>query len=571
MDQINMKNSNNDSRKQHNTYLIDNDKLDKTSTPDAIDQIIEDYNKYRKDDEKYIEEKTLKNYGKYGYKIKFFYYIRKYENPMKKYAEDFLSSDSNFVNERLVSASSITFLWNKNFIFAITTGSARYIIRDKYVNNFGIKVFYSRREHFSVKSQTNLPISGNVYSRNEIYLYPVNELYTRKVFELGKEVIGHCDNSEILEQLFHKITPRPSHIKVIMKDYLQVSSSLSLKELFQFLDNIQALSSDFSKLKCDDGFTEIKGPEEIKKHKDILTNKLKSEKYDDTFALLPKDTGKYLHATSHRIDLPRQEWSNNVIDLADIRKALYLSNMKPSILDVKIQYRYQESDEVESCSLYQMLNHEYVEGDRKFIIRNGIIYKIEKRYIDLIDSYIDQQINSGNLMPDISELDMEEFSGEEDEYIDECVKRHPNCIKMHKKNVQGVEIADILIVDEKKKYLYFVHVKKSAKGALMNGGMMSYLTAQIETAQLTLNNALNYHKEREDLCNIIKNDVKNINEYEDLLNWKRAFVACIIPRSKTHAISEARHIKSIISKICIYHLRSVCTQNHSDFFLHIVK
>ncbi len=464
--------------KTHNIFLMDESKLPRIDgarlpTTDAIAQIMAR-------DEKY-ELQTLKpDVNTHGFTVcLYFRGDDNYQSKFSSFCKAFVADGEEAVTFYPRSASSVLFIWNDRYIYAITTGQGFRMVEDYAVPKFGLIVASIFEEQFKVTSLDSNAMSSIVHSTKTIYSNEVDFIDIDALDTVFKEVIGRLKDKDKVHGLLNlKSDSQRNSMKITAKNYVQFSSSLSFDGLLHILQVISEY--DFENLS--DHFNLI-APILPKKHKDTIRANDEAvihAMYEAfvsgspfPFDLMNKESTKYISAEEYTIYDPdnardyisKDDFEASALIYDAFRE--FLNGVEPSegafyLFATSSKIRSQTEEYVRTDGkLMQHISGEICVNGINYYIFYGDYYRLHTSYDDRLKASLRGKLRKEFITHDIQ---TRWAHGENEDEFNLHVSQNEGYVHMHKVLMDKVEFCDLL--KQENDTITVVHVKDKFDGAM---------------------------------------------------------------------------------------------------------
>ena len=190
-------------KKAHSIYLIDKYSILKNADEMSDKEISVFIERFMGTDKEYKIQTLKDGIDLGGFKIQFYFKPERRKSKIAKFCESFIAEDQNVLNFQSASSSSIMFVWNKKYIYAITTGQGYRMVENYCVPKFGLIVTSLFDNKFKITSLDSNVMSSTVHSTKTVYSKEVEFNDANTLDMIYKEVIGRLNDSESVRNLLN--------------------------------------------------------------------------------------------------------------------------------------------------------------------------------------------------------------------------------------------------------------------------------------------------------------------------------------------------------------------------------
>lgn len=574
--------------KIHNVYLLSKDKLYEKfvkGSPLSIEDIID---KLMDSDEcNYYEEQRKKsNIYTSSFSVRLYFAVipSKY-NKLSSFCSAFIEEDQDVISFHPKNASSVLFVWNETNIFAITSGQGYHIIQPYCVPKFGMMVAAHYLEYLRITALDSNEIAGSVHSSKTIYSNEMNFIDVDSLDTIYKEVAGRLNNTELIHELLDlDDDDRKNSVKIIAKDYLQLSNSMNFDKLIHLLTMLSELNLN----SLEDRFNAIT-PLNPKRNKAVIeknNNEVIASLYHSVqtnrrmeFDLFNKNTNQFIEADRYEIVGGKNVFvsKDEIETLPFISEAFtnFLSGRQSSLnlfaefVHLSNIEAYKGDDRVCKQPLLEHLYGEITVDDANYFIVYGDYYLLTNSYCDRLNQIIETRTNSHIKQvlstPWVSsKYDEDMFNG--------AVAKNEGLVLLHRILVENIEFADLLKYENGE--ITIIHVKDGFDGE------MRALDRQVELSIKMLNDLVHNNYEnyfRSLYVNATSSDNEQSSKLKDVFKTADDFIKalktctikyCIAIRPANVDLAKNR---SNIAKHCLNALLMQCAVQDYELIINIIK
>lgn len=469
-----------------NIYKLIVDK--KISHDKYIDQIVRTYNLTIKENYKSVD---LNINSEYGYKYKLFTLVSIGEPQWVKFLNSISLKNNDDIKS--INSSYLLFIYDQNDIFVLAKGHHGHHAINKYYDpEFGINILSRlvKKDSTIIRAINERKIFGSEFSAIRNFKGEFNLTYDDNFGKIYNNILAEIEDTE-----FHRlgIIKKKQNIKSISVDggaAFAISSSFNFNELDGRIYSIQALIKDNSLIENLNYFVRI-NKFKLSEINDQLSDKLWLHIYNNTFIkkhtsfdFIYKNIDMYLNSKSLSIidqktgdclgeniesvssfsykDLINILIANNIIsndvDITEFRKIL-------SNIIIQLHLESNNSNEIFT---YETYIHEWISAEItikgvKYFKIDGIWYT----YQNTFKKYLDRQINE-SVFSQINQLNKwsktkngkNKLTYIENHYNESHKNKENQFIVCDATFIDYIEIADIIRIDDAKKTIELIHVKK---------------------------------------------------------------------------------------------------------------
>lgn len=531
-----MPTSNNEENKEHkkmiSIYKIDTSleelKVEGKTPWDLLKAKVESYSNYNPKEHK-LQTNFLKNFDRVAYKFR-----SKNTPSWIDYVNQFLAQtiDEGKQNSTLSFLLLVKPKNQDDDIFAITFGTSAYFVIQNYIDKeFGLEILSHIIEPHSknVKSAKGQNVVGITQGQMSVYrqlhvLGDVNDF--GKIFqELNVKI-----KKEALEKF--GIETEKDFKNCCAKSSFQIRTSVPITTIEKYINgcisvrDLEAYPINSTRLL------------NKKKDKDLI-RKIIAEAVKQTwkdvqrelkFDLCHKNFDDYIEAENYRIKYKKPEKDINYeTTLNDLIEQFSINeeNFKFFLEKAVITSSDPNGNQKTKGSVLEHLFLEYRDGDKKYFVLNGNVYKIENSFFDSLDKNI-LKLKNRNYF--IEPAPYPEWCDSMDETgYNNSFKDKDGYIVLHKSLYKNLELCDVLNYKEDDLYLYFV--KDGFAGTVRDLSYQIYNTAKLiensintdcellEGFYTHFNTKLREHLSKEDFIKLFKDKhIKYVFTFRDKSN-----------------------------------------------------
>ena len=277
----------------------------------------------------------------------------------------------------------------KQNLYAVTTGFARYAIQHIIEKGFGLKVLGGESRSVEISSRSVNPLEGVVHSRYETY----NQILSINNIKTSAALIGKVTGRLRLKKSGHLNALRNAEnkntVRFAAKDHIQIGVRANLRELYRLLQWIEQIEKS---RKFKDPFNDIERCTDEKPIWENIFKKFLNSKNSEDFYIFPQeDEISFLTANSYQLEHTKipHERNSIMVPPRQVRQTIKKwieeekingENFLDFIDKVKIKPKTGDgNDKDKEFTLRSCLNGYVRDKDSPtYVLRHGVLYKYNK-------------------------------------------------------------------------------------------------------------------------------------------------------------------------------------------------
>lgn len=572
---------NTDLVKKEITSINENLKIENVTANDCISYIMQSSLDY--------EKQILKLSEIDGVKLQLYYMsIPGHESALTRFSKKFVREDQDVVIDNGVIQSSLLFLTIENRIYCVPTGQGFRVIAKYIIDKFGLVALSAINTKFKVTALNSNNMSGKAHSENKVFRQELDFWDVQDIDSIIKELKGKINDKQLICNLLNLPNDtKKDKLSIVVKDSLQLSSSMDIEKLVKTIKNINEYIDDnhvnnFIDIKMLD---KDKNLAEIDSNNNVLyQNIIETLEYENPeylgYDFFNKDVETFLDYDKYILVF--NEETEEFDDSYDILQALKNLYDRLKIVDKKPEEKiefikhlriYGYDDESTCClgTLIENLSGEIDNNNKKYLMLYGSYYYVENSYFNRLKDSLTKKLSIKKF---VNNLIGWEDGKTEDEYNSKLADSL-NAALIHKCIPDNIEFADVLeFVDEDTCNIY--HVKDKFNCSLRE------LDRQIELSMKKLIDLqfgkdeyfkMLYQRSENQKSRNDKNELykkfKNEEEFLEKIKNIKKFVYRVVINIAQQA--EIINAQSNIAKYCLNHILTLTNEYNYELEICLVK
>lgn len=596
--------------KTHSISLIDNSKVQNSAgLPDTAkpttDKLAMELVKLLTHSQDYKEQTLNSKAHKNGFKAKLLYCSEIVNNELASFFAPVVKSREPILEDKYNKGSSILILWDKNNIFAITTGRGIYKIANWKNNNFGISFGSLFSDSLSVSSMGKNVLEGNVHTNSIVYASAVKVSDIQSMDAVTRELHAIIDDASVSDRIIPKSDTRRRSARVDLKSGIKFGCALNYEDLTKLLKNITDYAAK-NKIKLKELKDHINLLKRIDEHsddykkyyKDFVSNfwnRIQKNNIDAENIYIPLDAKPYLEADNYKITYNEKEYysTDEQIQDADIAQAFnsYMASVNKKktweafadFLSVAHIQAYDSSSNskkpVLEDTVINLITGDNVSGKSFYFIVEGSFYLFENNLINRVNKELSTFLKSITDGKKLLGISWGAQINNEDEFNAAVVKqtklgKGKEYYLLHKNIVEYMEFADILVFDGSK--LSIVHVKDGYDTSMRSLSRQIELSVDKYISFMRNPNTMKSYMEalyNNARCEKLKpmGQVDSAQEFKKRFPKYKDFASAIQQATEVNFVAAIHGLKnhatshSITAKYCLNEVRKFCLAKDANF------
>ncbi len=498
---------------QVNIYHIDKTLFENKSNDLIVKEIINEFNeklssKGRDQIELFDELELREDLEAGSFNVRLFFSQKSREPKWKNFIKPLIEEDSPLLSYCNHDVSFVCFIYDKNYIFAISGGQGNFLVQD-YINpRFGIEILSKLISKNSpvIKSLNDRGLTGIVLASTRFFRYDQQLAYEDNFGKLYKEIKAELNIGILSDRLGFSREDIRRNAGCIAKSNFLINKSIDFNFLLTLLQNLEKILQQENTLELNKVILLSK---RVKKNRIIIEELekmllkfiydfVKSQGETLDFDFCHEDYEKFFFAKEYKIfkgyskneilqgevdSLSKFDFLRSIVERIDKEIADDKNKFKNFFKELRMQTF---DDDGNLLTAGRVLNHfhgEIRKDHKPFFLIDKEWYEIEDTFISDLNSETSALVKE-KINEKILNLPWEE-NYDENEYNQQYLGKD-DFIVLDKILSDKIEICDILFHDDK--YVYLIHVKNGFDNSIRDLTAQIYISARRVTEGLKAGN-----------------------------------------------------------------------------------
>lgn len=373
-------------------------------------------------------------------------------------------NSSNIITEKQYLNNFIALIYNENNIFCIATNRAYHDITEYIVSFFGVSlVSYFIKDTDKIRSATYRNIMSNFLGGSEYLGEDYHATIDKYWDRINTNLMAELDKNRLYEELGLENNRKINKIRCDAKDNFTICSKIDLNQLICIIKKIDEITTN-ELIDKFNAIERIRDEQLIEKLNEEFISELYNKYIENKLdvCIVHKNMEKFFNSMGFEFKYNNVDiYSTANIPSNDNLKEVFTTlnidskeDLKNKLKDIFL-FCYDDQSVQLSDSIDAYLNMAIELEEEEYVIQNKCWYKLTDIYIENLDKNFDF-IKSSYEEKDII---FEPWNQETETQYIKKYKNKENYYVIHPKRENGIEICDLLYVDNNNKELKLMYLK----------------------------------------------------------------------------------------------------------------
>jgi uncharacterized protein (TIGR04141 family) len=484
-------------------YLINNDHFEEgKSSNDIITEIVQNYNENLDNwHERYEIQPVNPQFELGDLQVRVYYSSKQREPKWKDFLRPVLDDSAKLHRGRNREISHVTFVFNDQYIFAISGGQGTFLIQDYIDSNFGLDLLARIISNNSqvIKSLTDRGMTGSVLGSQRFFRFDYRLVDDQEFGKLYKEIKAAIGPNILVNKFGFSAEEIKKDVGCIAKSAFKINKSISLRFMISLIRKISDTYNERANFELNSlHYISNRGAQNkvfierldgalFKTIVDDITNGTN----DSDIELCHPQYEKYLMASSYRLfkNFSRQPIENRTYDerieldtIVELVKAMIVSGeiqtneVEGFLKKLRVTSYDSDCNVLTDAFLGKHLNGEITIENEHYIFVDGGWYRTKDAFLNSIDQECSDLLERTLDNAFLTEVWNTANQPTENDY-NKLYFLKENHMVFDKITIGNIEICDVMRFDDDT--LSLIHVKKGFDNSIRDLTSQIYIAARL--------------------------------------------------------------------------------------------